>query len=146
MNNKYNVKSLINGLFLVSGKGFVASLQTNASAFDNVGAAQQVTCAGNMGISAISVRVPQVKSYAVNYIRTGDVNKDGSISANRRNPSKRRFATKDEAVQHGSRFGERRAKAGDKEGTAGHIGYWVNESFDAVNASINWKTGLTNSI
>ena len=145
MQNKYNVKNTSTGLYLIVGKGFVSSTQKGATEFSFNDAGQQATCAANMGIAAIYVTVPQVKSYAVNYVRTGDVNADGSINANKRNPSKRRFATKDEAIQHGSRFSERRKLANDAEGTAGHVGFWVSESFDAVNAEINWKSGLTNA-
>ena len=146
MQNKYNVKNTVNGLYLIVGKGFVSATQKGATEFSYADVGSQINCAANMGLKTTYVAVPQVKSYAVNYVRTGDVNADGSISANKRNPSKRRFATKDEAIQHGSRFSERRKLANDAEGTAGHVGFWVSESFDAVNAAINWKTGLTNSL
>jgi hypothetical protein len=145
MQNKYTIKHSTTGLHLIVGKGFVSATQKGATEFLSGDANDQIKCAQAMGINATYVVVPQVKSYAVNYVRTGDVNADGSINANKRNPSKRRFATKDEAIQHGSRFSERRKNANDAEGTAGHVGFWVSESFDAVNAEINWKTGLTNA-
>ena len=61
-------------------------------------------------------------------------------------PSKRRFATFDEAVMHGSRFAARRKDRKDSDGTAGHKGFFVVETNDAVNSAINWKTGLTNPL
>jgi hypothetical protein len=144
MNKQYTVKSNINGLFLVSGKGFVASKQSGATKFsaDDAKAAQE--CAANLGVSTSLVEV-KVSSYAVNYVRGINL-KNGTVEKDERNPSKRRFATRDEAIQHGSRFAERRANAGDQPGTAGHIGFYVTETTDPVNAAINWKTGLTNPV
>lgn len=138
---KQYLKGTTSGLFFVLGKGFVAASTKDASVLTNA----QVNAARELGFEPSEV-VKVANSYAVNYIRQGDVGANGSIAANKRNPSKRRFATKDEALQHGSRFPERRKKAGDEKGTAGHVGYWVSESSDPVNAVINWKTGLTNSI
>lgn len=144
MNSKYIVKNIVSGLFFLAGSGFVADQKT-ATVMSEDKLTVVLGAAYDMGINAEAVDAPNV-SFGVNYIRQGDVNADGSISANKRNPSKRRFATRDEANQHGSRFGERKAKAGDAAGTAGHIGYWVSETNDPVNAEINWKTGLTNAI
>ncbi len=138
---KSYLKGTQSGLFFVLGKGFVASTIKEASVLSE----DQIDAAQLLGFEPSEV-VEAATSYAVNYIRIGDVGANGAIAANKRNPSKRRFATKDEALQHGSRFPERRKKAGDEAGTAGHVGYWVSESNDEVNASINWKTGLTNSI
>ncbi len=138
---KQYLKGTKSGKFFVLGAGFVARSTKEASVLTDA----QVQAAQLLGFEPSEV-VKVATSFAVNYIREGDVNPDFSIAANKRNPSKRRFATKDEALQHGSRFSERRKKAGDEAGTAGHVGYWVSESNDAVNASINWKTGLTNSI
>ena len=139
MNKKYYLKGKDTGKFFVLGKGFVAPTKAEASQLTDA----QVASAKSLGFEP-SDAVEVASSWAVNYIRTGDLAGDGSIAANKRNPSKRRFATKDEAVQHGSRFQERRKKAGDEPGSAGHIGFYVTESSDPVNAEINWKTGLTN--
>lgn len=138
---KQYLKGTQSGLFFVLGKGFVASCTKDASVLTDA----QVASARNLGFEPSEV-VKVATSYAVNYIREGDAKADGSIAANKRNPSKRRFATKDEAIQHGSRFQERRKKAGDEAGTAGHIGFYVTVSDDEVNAEINWKTGLTNPL
>ena len=145
MHNKYTIKNVITGLYLIEGKGFVSATQKGATEFHFDELCDPLNAAASLGFTTEHAEVPQVKSYAVNYVRTGDVNADGSINANKRNPSKRRFATKDEAIQHGSHFSVRRKLANDAEGTAGHVGFWVSESFDAVNAEINWKTGLTNA-
>lgn len=131
------------GSYFVAGSGFVGSLKT-ATRLTSEEAAGVQQCARNMGINN-SVVTTVVTSYAVNYIRSTDL-VNGQVQPNCKNPSKRRFATKDEAVQHGSRFGARRANAGDAEGTAGHIGFYVTETSDPVNAEINWKTGLTNPL
>lgn len=139
--NKQYLKGTASGLYFVLGKGFTASTLADASQLTN----EQVAAVRIAGFEP-SETVAIVTSFACNYIRKGDHNADGSISANKRNPSKRRFATKDEALQHGSRFSERRKKAGDAAGTAGHIGYYVTESTDPVNAVINWKSGLTNPV
>lgn len=145
MNSKYIVKNIVSGLYFVEGQGFVAANSAQATKMDVARADDVADAAEVLGANAEVEPAPSV-SFGVNYIRAGDVNADGSISANKRNPSKRRFATRDEANQHGSRFGERRAKHGDAAGTAGHIGYWVSETNDPVNAEINWKTQLTNAI
>jgi hypothetical protein len=143
-NSRYAILNTATGLFLVAGCGFIAPTPKTATQYAADDADNVADSAAGLGINANTVEVSN--SWAVNYIRQGDVNDDGSIAGNRKNPSKRRFATKDEAVQHGSRFGERKAKAGDESGTAGHVGFWVSESSDPVNAEINWKTGLTNPV
>ncbi len=138
---KQYLKGTQSGKFFVLGAGFVARSTKEASVLTDA----QVTAARSLGFEPSEV-VKVASSFGVNYIREGDQNGDGSIAANKRNPSKRRFATKDEAIQHGSRFSERRKAAGDEAGTAGHIGFYVTPSCDAVNAAINWKTGKTNSL
>lgn len=138
MSKKYIVKSDDN-LYFVLGHGFVTECYGEASKLEQ-GQIDGLMLAGFVG-TAFEATV----SYAVNYIREGDL-VDGVVQGNPKNPSKRRFATRDEANQHGSRFGTRVANKGDAPGSAGHIGFYVTESSDAVNAVINWKTGLTNSI
>lgn len=135
----------LRGLYYVAGRGFYTTCAANATKLTQAQATDLVRCQASFGVTGI-VTVPVACSYAVNYIRAGDLDGQGNVIANRRNPSKRRFATRDEANMHGSRFNVRRASAGAPEGSAGHIGYYVTESSDPVNASINWKTGLTNSL
>lgn len=139
MNKKYYLKGTQTGKFFVLAAGFVARNTSEASQLTE----DQIAATKLLGFEP-SETVAVTVSFACNYIRKGDANADGSIAANKRNPSKRRFATLDEAVQHGGRFRDRRKKSGDEAGTAGHIGFYVTESADPVNAEINWKTGLTN--
>lgn len=143
MNKQYVVKNS-SGKLLVSGQGFIASKESAATKFSLDDAAGAVSCAASLGVSASYSEV-KVVSFAVNYVRGVNL-KNGTVEADTRNPSKRRFATQDEAAQHGSHFRRRRAKAGDPEGTAGHIGFYITETTDPVNAVINWKTGLTNPL
>ncbi len=138
---KQYLKGTQSGKFFVLGAGFVARTTKEASVLT----CDQIKAARSLGFEPSEV-VKVTTSWACNYIRKGDAKADGSIAANKRNPSKRRFATEDEAIQHGSQFKRRRLKAGDAEGTANHTGFWVSESNDEVNASINWKTGLTNPV
>lgn len=135
---KYLLKK--NGFYFVLGSGFSTSYKAKASQLTDA----QVECAAGLGY--VGTKELAIASFAVNYVRDTDLDANGNVQPNKKNPSKRRFATKDEAIQHGSRFGERRAKAGDKAGTAGHIGFYVTETTDPVNAVINWKTGLTNPV
>lgn len=142
MNKLFNVKSNINGLYFVNGSGFTTSSVKSAAKLT----AAQIECLKNLGYNNFSV-IEVVTSFAVSYIRNVDLNADGvTVKANAKNPSKRRFATRDEAMQHGSRFAVRKAKGSDVEGSAGHIGYYVIETSDPVTDTINWKTGLTNPI
>jgi hypothetical protein len=142
---KQNIlKALQNGLYLVLGQGFVgtanqASRLAADAASNAAGAAKSL-----FGIDTTSEEVEN-RSFGVNYIRKGDI-VNGVVQPNKRNPSKRRFATKEEANQHGSRFQERRLRKGDAKGTANHIGFYVTETTDPVNAAINWATGLTNAL
>ncbi len=137
---------------LVSGKGFTATKASDASKFSESEVECKLACAADLGYSVTKVEV-QDSSWGVTYIRKGYLGTDGKITqkAPDRNkgeidPSKRRFATRKEAIQHGSRFAERRATKGDQPGTAGHIGFYVAETNDPVNAEINWTTGLTNAL
>ena len=141
MNKKYTLKGA-NGLYFVNGKGFTASCVKEASQLTN----EQVKCTDGLGFIGTSEEIKSVVSFACNYVRPEDVQGDGSIRKNTNNPSRRRFATRAEANQHGSRFNVRIAKQGDKPGSAGHIGFYVIETLDAVNATVNWESGLTNPL
>jgi len=137
---KYLLKNAA-GLFYVLGQGFAASTKAAASLLD----CAQIQCAQSLGF--IGTKVEATKSFAVNYIRAENLDANGQVKPDTRNPSKRRFATRDEAVQHGTRFNARKAaKKGALPGSAGHIGFYVTETSDPVNATINWKTGLTNPV
>lgn len=138
----YNLRGCKSGLWFVLGAGFTAVAQKSASRMTQA----QVDGAKAAGFEPATAYEVKVTSYAVNYIREGDIDNAGNVKPNTKNPSKRRFATRDEANQHGSRFGARKAAANAPEGSAGHIGYYVTETNDPVNASVNWKTGLTNSL
>lgn len=146
MNKQYKLRNSAE-LFFVAGLGFVGT-QANATVVDDA----KATCLTGLGFSYTKVEVPA--SYAVVYIRRGEGAKllagqgKDKTDANKGqvDPSKRRFATRDEAHQHGSRFPERRANAGDQPGSAGHEGFFVVETYDAVNSVINWKSGKTNSL
>ena len=130
-----------NGSYYVKGEGFTASCRKKASALTD----EQVNCAIELGFTG--TKEVLATSFAVNYIRAGDLDSNGQVKPNTKNPSRRRFATRDEAIKHGSRFGVRKsAERGAKPGSAGHIGFYVTESTDPVNAKVNWKTGLTNPV
>jgi hypothetical protein len=132
MNKQYYLKNSY-GYYFVLGSGFTATGKCGASKLTSA----QVTCAGSNGFIGSTEEVAVNKSFAVNYVRPGDL-VNGKVSANGNNPSSRRFATFDEAVQHGVNFQQR-------EASKGHLGFYVTESTDPVNAEINWKTRLTNS-
>lgn len=134
MNKQYTLKSYASGYYYVSGQGFVAQNRCAATKLDAL-ALDKVSGCGFFG-KAEEVIVN--RSFAVNYVRPGEV-VNGVVQANRNNPSKRRFKTFDEAWQHGT-------KARTRDESATHTGFHVTESTDAVNAEINWKTGLTNSL
>ncbi len=146
MNKQYKLKGP-NGLYFVNGAGFSGTLATAS-----VLTCENLTCLEGVGFKGTKVELPS--SYAVVYIRKGEgqnllkgLGKSRPDAANGQvDPSKRRFASFDEAVAHGSRFQVRRAHRGDAAGTAGHIGFFVVETYDPVNSAVNWKSGLTNSI
>lgn len=132
--------------YFISGSGFVGTQKT-ATVFPSVDAAScTLKCAASMGITASAEVLPELKSYAVGYIRASDLNTDGSVKMNTKNPSRRRFATIEEARAHGSRYFVRKAKGSTVVGSAGHIGYYVIVTNDPVNAAVNPKTGLTNKL
>lgn len=137
------IKNGASGLYLVIGKGFVGT-KAEASQFAADEVACQIKCAANYGVTAVAEALPQHKSFGVCYVRIGDRNADGSIQPNKLNPSRRRFATFDEARIHGSRFHVRKARWQAAVGSAGHIGFYVIETTDPVNSVVNQKTGLTN--
>lgn len=115
--NKYVLKDA-NGKFYVKGDGFSASTKASATV---------VSCAEASAIAAAGFAFTKVaadKSFAVNYVRASDLNSDGSVSANRNNPSNRRFATAGQAHGHARRWVEKNS----------HLGYWVIETTDPVNA------------
>lgn len=152
MNNKYVLKNG-SGLFFVEGVGFFATKASEATTLCGDSADCTIACCAKLGITGIS-KVVASKSWAVVYIRQGEGIKllnggaKNAADANKGqvDPSKRRFATRDEAIQHGSRFDTRRKDRGDAPGTAGHEGFFVIETSDPVNAAVNWKTGLTNPL
>lgn len=139
--------------YVLAAGGFTTDIK-RAQVFSNTTEAQPtIDCARKFGMGLVLVAAPVV-SFAVVYIRKGEgVNllnglSKGSVDANKGqvDPSKRRFATFGEAKQHGSRFNLRKAKADDKEGSAGHEGYFIVETFDPVNSVVNFASGLTNSL
>lgn len=139
MNKKYKLQSVRNGYWFVKGQGYTGYNKAAASVLTQ----DEVNAVAKAGFEPF-YQFEAVVSYAVSYIRKGDLNDNGTVKANANNPSRRRFATRDEAIQHGSRFAERKAQGSDVPGSAGHIGFYVIETSDPVNAEINWKTGLTN--
>ncbi len=134
------------GLYLVVGSGFISDTACNATKFTALEAQSQVKCAQSLGLDVSAEEIKIEKSFAVNYIRQEDINVMGQVNPNAKNPSKRRFATRAEAVTHGSRFAVRKAKGSKIAGSAGHIGFYVTETNEPVNAAINPQTGLTNSL
>lgn len=137
--------------YFVDGLGF-SGTQANATRIneDDVPCIQK--CAARMGHGETSVEDAPNRSFAVTYIRKGDV-KDGQLDKQAPNtalgqldPSRRRFATFEEARVHGSRFHVRRHNRGDAPGSAGHVGFFITETNDPVNAKVNPETGLTNPL
>lgn len=138
------VKNTASGLYLVKGSGFVGT-SAQATRFDSYEAANAaVACAADMGVRASIENAvdsdPNIKqnasgvSFAPSYIRKKDLRADGSVAANGRNPSTRRFATRAEAQKHIDRFVK----------LEGHVGGFITESRDPVNAYINPLSGFTN--
>ncbi len=138
---KYYLKGS-NGLFFVNGGGFVASAKANASQLTQ----ENLDCLTSLGFTGTKEAVVIHKSFASNYVRPGEQNADGSTKANTKNPSKRRFATFEEAWTHGCRARSRRLLKTDQPGTCNHRGFHVTVTNDPVNANVNPLTGLTNDI
>lgn len=140
------LKSRSNGLFFIEGRGFTGTVAqaTRFEGYGDVETAQK--CAARNGIDSVIENAPAVDenikqnadgtSFAVSFIRQKDLRADGSVAANARNPSKRRFATRAEAEQHADRY-VRIEK---------HVGKFITVTRDPVNAYVNPKTGLTNPV
>lgn len=150
--SKYVLKNG-SGSYFVAGRGFSGKTECEGTVYtDKSSASGSQSCLAKLGFGDSELVEVSSVSFACVYIRKGDADgikvtkKKGDANMNQIDPSKRRFATFDEARIHGSRFHVRKANRGDKPGTAGHLGYYVTETNDPVNAAVNPKTGLTNSI
>ena len=139
-----NIKNTQSGLYFVDGSGFVGN-QNQATVFDSPeavdAAVSAITRVGfGRNLSVVDAGDPNIvqnangTSFAVSFIRPGDLDGYGGVRSNHRNPSVRRFRTQAEAVQHGTRF-----TAIEK-----HLGFYVTVTRDPVNAYINPATGKTN--
>lgn len=133
---KYILRGVLSGRFYVTGRGFTAATAAEATRLTESEAAGIQECGRKFNVEA-SVRQAAAVSYAVCYVRPEDL-AGGSVRSNRNNPSSRRFATRAEAWQHGT-------KAPTREASKDHAGFYVVETNDPVNAEINWQTGLTNA-
>lgn len=104
-----------NGLYFVKGQGFVVADVSDASllTYDEVKALRAV---GFDGQSALVQ-----KSYAVCYVREGDIN-GNTVDFNERNPSKHRFPTEAIAHEHARIWVAKES----------HKGYFVIETNDPV--------------
>lgn len=135
------------GRYFVAGRGFVGTVaeatsyptlsQAQAKVEDLVGLGFAPGTIENApapvdGSGAIQNR--DGTSFACYFIRPKDLNADGSVKSNKRNPSSRRFKTQSEAQHHASRM----------VAAFGHRGYYVVKTNDPVNAWINSANGLTN--
>ena len=138
------IKDTKSGLYFVEKQGFNGTVAL-ATRFDTLEAASAtVAQVARFGIVASIENAVEVDanikqnadgtSFAVSFIRAKDLNSDGSIKTNKRNPSARRFATKQEAVHHGSRYVT----------IEKHLGFYVTTTKDPVNAYVNKVTGFTN--
>lgn len=133
------------GSFFVTNNGFTGTIDT-ATRFATLEAAQsQIACLVSVGLTgtienspvAADVAIVQNSdgtSYAVSYIRSKDLDADGSIKTNKRNPSPRRFKTFAEARIHATRAVDHHQ----------HSGYYISKTYAPVNAYVNKITGLTN--
>jgi hypothetical protein len=129
--NKFYLKGNQSGRFFVTGQGFTARTVNEASKLTQA----QVDAARTLGFEP-STAIPVSKSFAINYVRKEDLTGYGAVRQNNNNPSKRRFATFKEALHHGARHVEKE----------GHLGCYITESTDKVNAAVNWASGLTNPV
>jgi hypothetical protein len=132
------------GHFYKEGSGFIAIPKDQATRLSTEDANCVLKCASKFGFDGSTEEAPATKSFAVCYVRKNDVAADGTVTANLKNPSRRRFATIEEARTHGNRFHVRKASWGAAPGSAGHQGYYVIETSDPVTDVVNPKTGLTN--
>lgn len=138
--SKYIVQN--GGTFYVQGKGFATLFKSTATQLTSAEADGVINCAKNMGQGG-AIKVQLNKSFAVFYIRPEDILGEG-VRPNSKSPSSKRFATREEANTHGARFADRVKRGTDTP--VGHIGFYVKESTDAVNAYVNAETGLTNNL
>ncbi len=134
------------GSYFVQGHGFTALEPAKATAFKDEEVAQTQECIASCGMGTSTAETivvaadPNIKqnadgsSFAVYYIRKNQVRSDGSVVTHKNNPSKRRFATEDEANHHARRFVK----------IEGHVGFWLQKRAEAVNAYVNKVTGKTN--
>lgn len=157
--SKYIVYSVETGSFYEHGFGFSVGQESEATKFDTEAEALKIAeVAELMGLGVAEVLEAEDepakveegveagdcgciqqndngRSFAVSFIRKSDVG-DGGVRPNRNNPSTRRFKTLDEANHHGVRFAK----------IEGHIGHYVTETYDPVNAFVNKVTGKTNPV
>jgi hypothetical protein len=143
--SKYALKSVSSSLYFVEGKGFASSVAADATLFEsNEEASATASTAARFGLeAAVETVEPNIKqntdgtSFAIYYVRPGDLNADGSVKANAQfNPSKRRFADRADAERHAARFVK----------IWGHVGFYVREVTQPANAWINPVTGFTNPV
>lgn len=148
------LKNTLTGLFYAEGSGFTAKTAAEATRLDAESAECNSACAKKMGFGQVTTEALADKSFGVVYIRKGDLDGQSldkqapNAALNQFDPSPRRFATFDEARIHGSRFHVRRADRGDarNSGTCSHRGFYIVDTTDPVNSSVNPATGLTNPI
>lgn len=138
--SKYIVQN--GGAFYVQGKGFPTYIKAQATRLTSAEADGVVNAAKSMGV-LFATKSEVHSSFAVFYIRPEDILGEG-VKANSKSPSSKRFATREEANTHGARFADRVKRGTDTP--VGHIGFYVKESTDAVNAYVNAETGLTNNL
>jgi hypothetical protein len=140
----YALKSVGSSLYFVEGKGFVATVASDATPFDNRDDAESTSrCAASMGINAVIEKIePNIKqnadgtSFAVSFVRPNNLDGVGGVRPHRLNPSARRFKTREEADIHGARFVKYEK----------HLGHYVTQVREPVNAWINPETGFTNPV
>ena len=132
------------GSFFVEGSGFTGTA-TTATRLTLDQAQAKVASFASLGVTGLQIENELVvnasliqnadgSAWACFYVRTKDLNSDGSVKTNKRNPSVRRFRTKAEAQHHATRM----------VAHFGHVGYYVQNLTSPVNAWINAATGLTN--
>ena len=145
-------KSKATSLYYVRGKGFVSKTQKGATRFESYDHAEEeidtLSRAQAMGAKIVDdplapkpaaedpniVQNEDGKSYAIGFIGAKNIQRDGSISPHKNGLSPRRFRTREEAAQHGSRF-----LLIEK-----HAGFTIAETYDRVNSWINKANGKTN--
>lgn len=148
MNNNKLLKSVVSGKYFVEGDGFTGTRDTATRiSVDDIEDVRN--CAKAMGLGdtvieddAVTAGDPNIKqnadgtSFAVSFVRRKDLDGNGGVKAHKLNPSKRRFATHAEATHHGARFTQ----------IEKHLGFYVTQTKDPVNAYVNKVTGKTNPV